>query len=104
MMQFAANSRFKLAMYFGAALLAVAVLYAVPGRNDALAQPAPAAADGGPSANPAPIPSTSTEEPAAKKPSNSIDIFALALAGGIFMIPILGMSILAATMTIERFI
>jgi len=34
--------------------------------------------------------------------SKSINIFALAVAGGIFMIPIAGMSILAVTMAIER--
>ena len=107
MMQFAANSRLKLAMYLAAAALALAVVYAVPGRQQAQAQSgANPAAEGGPSASPAPAPSTgATAEPAAaKKKSNSIDILALAFAGGIFMIPILGMSILAATMTIERFI
>lgn len=105
MMQFALNSRLKLAVYLAAALLAVAVLYAVPGNREARAQPGPAAADGGPSATPAPAPSSTATEPvAAKKADKSIDIMALAFAGGIFMIPILGMSILAATMTIERFI
>jgi biopolymer transport protein ExbB len=106
MLQIAINSRLKLGMYLAAALLAVAVLYAVPGKNEVRAQSgsSPAAADGGPSANPAPVPSSTAEEPVAKKPDKSIDIFALAIAGGIFMIPILGMSILAATMTIERFI
>jgi biopolymer transport protein ExbB len=107
MMQIAANSRLKLAMYLAAAALAVAVVYAVPGRQQAQAQSGTSpAADGGPSASPAPAPSTSTtaEPAAAKKKDNSIDILALAFAGGIFMIPILGMSILAATMTIERFI
>lgn len=107
MMQFAANSRLKLAMYLAAAALAVAVVYAVPGRQQAHAQSGTSpAADGGPSAGPAPAPSTgATAEPVAvKKKDNSIDILALAFAGGIFMIPITGMSILAATMTIERFI
>jgi len=107
MMQFAANSRLKVAMYLAAAALAVAVVYAVPGRQQAQAQSgANPAVEGGPSASPAPTPSTgATAEPvAAKKKDNSIDILALAFAGGIFMIPITGMSILAATMTIERFI
>ena len=106
MLQVAINPRLKLGMYLAAALLAVAILYVVPGKNEVRAQAgsSPAAADGGPSANPAPVPSSTAEEPLAKKPSKSIDIFALAIAGGIFMIPILGMSILAATMTIERFI
>ena len=107
MMQFAANPRLKLAMYFAAAVLAVAVLYWVPAKQEAQAQTggAPAAAEGGPSSTAVPSASTGEETPAAaKKPSKSIDIFALAIAGGIFMIPILGMSILAATMTIERFL
>lgn len=34
--------------------------------------------------------------------SKSINVFSLAIAGGIFMIPIAGMSILAVTMAIER--
>jgi biopolymer transport protein ExbB len=107
MMQIAANSRLKLAMYLAAAALAVAVVYAVPGRQQVQAQSGTSpAADGGPSATAAPAPSagTTAEPAAAKKKDNSIDILALAFAGGIFMIPILGMSILAATMTIERFI
>ena len=107
MMQFAANPRLKLAMYFAAAVLAVAVLYWVPAKQEAQAQTggAPAAAEGGPSSTAVPSASTGEETPpTAKKPSKSIDIFALAIAGGIFMIPILGMSILAATMTIERFL
>ena len=106
MMQFAANPGLKLAMYFGAMMLALAVLYAVPRTPEARAQSGATSADGGPSATPAPTGSAGTAEeaPAATKHSKSIDIFALAVAGGIFMIPILGMSILAATMTIERFI
>jgi len=108
MMQISANSRMKIAMYLAAAALAVAVVYAVPGRHEVRAQAGanPSSADGGPSATPAPTGSSGAtdEKPAASQHSKSIDIFALAVAGGIFMIPILGMSILAATMTIERFI
>ncbi|MCE9528927.1 MAG: MotA/TolQ/ExbB proton channel family protein [Planctomycetales bacterium] len=106
MMQFAANPRLKLAMYVGAVMLALAVLYSVPRGPEARAQSSGSSADGGPSATPAPTGSAGAaeEQPAAAKHSKSIDILALAMAGGIFMIPILGMSILAATMTIERFI
>jgi biopolymer transport protein ExbB len=105
MMQFVLNARLKLAMYCAAALLAVSVLYWVPSHQVARAQSGDSAApEGGPSSTETPTASTGEETPAAKKPSKSIDIFQLALAGGIFMIPIFGMSILAATMTIERFI
>lgn len=106
MMQISANPRLRLAMYLASALLALAVVYAVPRGQEARAQPGATSADGGPSAAPAPTasPGAVDEKPAASKHSKSIDIFALALAGGIFMLPILGMSILAATMTIERFI
>src|SRR5207244_714138 len=89
------------------ALLAVILLYAISPRQEARAQAGSGtAADGGPSSSPVPTGTGEPEAPAATKkaPSKSIDIFALAVAGGIFMIPILGMSILAATMTIERFI
>jgi biopolymer transport protein ExbB len=65
---------------------------------------------GGPSAEPAP-PTTSTivagpaaPPAAAPQDGTSINVFALAVAGGIFMIPIAGMSLLAATMAIERLI
>ncbi|HEX5033919.1 MAG TPA: hypothetical protein VFW62_05515, partial [bacterium] len=109
MLQLPTNPRLKLAMYFAAVLLAVAIVYSVPSPQQARAQSGgtPAAAEGGPSSTPVPAASSGAEAPgsaSAKKPSKSIDIFALAVAGGIFMIPILGMSILAATMTIERFI
>src|SRR5437762_2713447 len=91
------NSRYtilvRLAIYGFAAITAVAILWATADRHSVEAQDrnadessevAPAAASG----------------PAQK--SKSINIFALAVAGGIFMIPIAGMSILAVTMTIER--
>ena len=91
------NSRYtilvRLAIYGFAAITAVAILWAAADRQSVEAQDrnadessevAPAAASG----------------PAQK--SKSINIFALAVAGGIFMIPIAGMSILAVTMTIER--
>ena len=104
MMQFAANSRLKLAIYLAAAVLAVVVLYSVPSKQEARAQTENSSTEGGPSSTAAPTANTGEETPTAKKPSKSIDIFELAIAGGIFMIPIFGMSLLAATMTIERFI
>ena len=107
MMQFAANSRIKLALYLAAAALALAVVYAVPNRQEARAQAGTSSAptEGGPSSTPAPTPGTDATDVAPPASKNkSIDIFELTIAGGIFMIPIFGMSLLAATMTIERFI
>ena len=108
MMQFAANSRVKMALYLAAAALALAVVYAVPRTQEARAQTGAGSSttEGGPSSTPAPAPGTDTTDvaPAASKNNKSIDIFALTIAGGTFMIPIFGMSLLAATMTIERFI
>ena len=57
----------------------------------------------GPSA--APAPSGGTTPAVAPTPANdSIDIFKLTIDGGIFMIPIFGLSLVAVTMIIERFI
>ena len=39
MMQFAANPRLKLAIYLAAAILAVAVVYSVPSKQQVQAQP-----------------------------------------------------------------
>jgi biopolymer transport protein ExbB len=82
----------RVAMYLFAAITAGALLWAAADRQSARAQDrsddeaaaAPAAAG------------DATEK------GKSINIFALAVAGGIFMIPIAGMSVLAVTMTIER--
>jgi biopolymer transport protein ExbB len=59
----------------------------------------------GPSAEPAPTAAASTPTPAAEKANNRKPMdsfFVLLVKGGIFMIPILGMSILAVAMAIER--
>jgi biopolymer transport protein ExbB len=88
----------RLGMYFLAAMTAVAILCSVPDRQSAFAQNPKTIEAAGPDVDPAPKPAASA--PAAK--SKSINIFALAVAGGIFMIPIAGMSILAVTMAIER--
>ncbi len=88
----------RLGVYFVAALAAVALLWALPGRQDAFAQNPKATEAIGPNVDPAPKPAAS----AAGAKGKSINIFALAVAGGIFMIPIAAMSILAVTMAIER--
>ena len=101
----AQNPRLRLGILLAAALLAVAVLYAIPTRREARAQAGtPAATEGGPSSASAPTASTGEEAAVTAPKDKSIDIFALAIEGGIFMIPIAGMSLLAAAMTIERFI
>jgi biopolymer transport protein ExbB len=60
----------------------------------------------GPSGEPAPVGNESavTPTPSAPPADKGINIWSLALAGGIFMIPIFGFSLLAGTFVIERFI
>lgn len=59
----------------------------------------------GPSGDPAPVGDGSAPAaPVAEAPDRGINIFSLYLQGGIFMIPITGMSILTVTMIIERFL
>ena len=101
-MSIATSSWVRLGLYFGAAMVAITLLTSLPARREAAAQTAdapPGAAPQG-AADTAPPP---VKAPSPKK-SAEIDILQLALAGGIFMIPICGMSILAVTMAVERFI
>jgi biopolymer transport protein ExbB len=100
----------RLALCLAAGAIAAAILWSLPGGAVARGQDEKAAADpAGPSGEPAPAFSGRKAGPAAQNAaesplrSESINIFELALAGGIFMIPIAGMSVLAVTMTIERF-
>src|SRR5437764_9833757 len=102
-------SLLRLAVYLGAGIAAAALWTALPNRHDVRAQEAKSDTDvPGPSAELAPTGGAPTgRTPAAnsevRRPRDkSINIFALAVAGGIFMIPIAGMSVLAVTMTIER--
>jgi len=81
----------RFAMYAFAAVTAGALLWATADRHDARAQDGRGEAAAAPAA---------AGDPTQK--SKSINILALAVAGGIFMIPIAGMSVLAVTMTIER--
>jgi biopolymer transport protein ExbB len=74
-----------------------------------LARTAPAqqADEAGPSAAPPPTGEDAIAEPAAapRPPADrSINVLDLAMQGGIFMIPIVGLSLLAVTMIIERFL
>jgi biopolymer transport protein ExbB len=89
-------------LYLAMAITALVVVWSLPSRRSVLAQD-----NGrdvaGPSSEPAPTGEAPTAPPVTSPPKDkSINIFALAVAGGIFMIPIAGMSILAVTMTIER--
>jgi biopolymer transport protein ExbB len=98
-------SLIRLGLYIAAALMAAVLLWTLPARNQAHAQADGAPADGGPSSTAAPAPAANAADPAQPSQSdNAINIFELAIAGGIFMIPIFGMSILATAMAIERFL
>lgn len=92
----------RLGMYLAAAILGLNLLWALPSLQKASAQNVPADS-AGPSSDP--LPEGSSEAPAATAPRDkSINLLELTIAGGIFMIPIFGMSALAVTMTIERFL
>jgi biopolymer transport protein ExbB len=99
------SSLVRLGLYVAAALMALLLLWSLPARNQARAQGSGnPAADGGPSSAAAPAPGGASSEPAtsSRADNKAINIFDLAVAGGIFMIPIAGMSLLAVAMTIER--
>jgi biopolymer transport protein ExbB len=94
----------RLAICLASAVTAAAILWSLPSRREVHGQDRGTKTDDvGPSSEPAPL----DEQPAATAPSppaksKSINILALAMAGGVFMIPIAAMSILAVTMAIER--
>jgi biopolymer transport protein ExbB len=89
-------------LYLAAALAALLVMSSLAAHRGASGQDRGKEV-AGPSSDPAPSGEAPTAPAATTPPKDkSINIFALAIAGGIFMIPIAGMSILAVTMTIER--
>src|SRR5688572_20984839 len=97
----------RLVLCLTAAIIAVAILWSLPGGTIARGQDDQAASDpAGPSGEPTPAAGAPTVAPAAPGGAplddKSINIFELAVAGGFFMIPIAGMSLLAVTMAIER--
>jgi biopolymer transport protein ExbB len=94
----------RVALYLVCGLISLAVFWSLPARRDARGQEKAAPEEvAGPSSEPASVPAPATTAPAAaRQKDQSINIWQLAMAGGIFMIPIAGMSILAVTMTIER--
>jgi biopolymer transport protein ExbB len=91
----------RVAIWIATAAAIIALFVAGPGKRLTAQAPSDVA---GPSAEPAPVGDESAASaPAAAKPvEKSINILQLAIAGGIFMIPITAMSVLAATMAVER--
>src|SRR5262245_8200651 len=90
----------RLGLYLAAGIAAIAFSWSLP-------KPAARAQTGGdvagPSAAPAPAAAPSAV-PARREPDKSINLLKMAIAGGIFMIPIFAMSALVMTMVIDRFL
>ncbi len=97
-------SYLRLALWAGTAAAIVSVFASGFGPLPALGQQASDVA--GPSGEPAPLGDNSVVAPvpAPASTDKAINIWQLAIAGGIFMIPIFGISLLAGTFVIERFI
>ncbi|MCI0360727.1 MAG: MotA/TolQ/ExbB proton channel family protein [Planctomycetaceae bacterium] len=95
-------SYLRLAMWIGTAGAILYILASGIGPLPVLAQqPADVA---GPSSEPAPTGESAAAAPVPSPIGKSINIWSLAMAGGLFMIPIFGFSLLAGTFVIERFI
>lgn len=93
----------RLALWIGLALLIAGVL--ANGLPLPPVQAQPPADLAGPSGEPEPLGSEAASVPPQPSPANnSINVLSLAIKGGIFMIPIFGLSLLAGTMAIERFL
>src|SRR5262245_33036094 len=91
--------RLRLGLCLASAAVAIGLMWLSPagrnarGQDNREAEAGAAAAEGAAEAAPRPVPAPKDK---------TINIFELAIAGGIFMIPIAGMSILAVTMAFER--
>jgi biopolymer transport protein ExbB len=93
----------RLGMYLAMASVAIGIVWSLSAAREIRGQDRGQAETAGPSSEPAPLADApAPAAPATPPKSKSINILELAIAGGIFMIPIAGMSILAVTMTIER--
>jgi biopolymer transport protein ExbB len=92
----------RLVLWIGVALLIAGVLCSGIPTPHVRAQTEQDAA--GPSGDPEPLGSEGASVPTATPASSSINVLSLALRGGIFMIPIFCLSLLAGTMVIERFL
>jgi biopolymer transport protein ExbB len=93
-------------MYVVTAIVVLAMLWSLPASRGVRGQEREGGDIAGPGSEPAATSDAASADapaaPATAPKGKSINVFELALAGGIFMIPIAGMSILAVTMTIER--
>jgi len=93
----------RLALWIGTAAAILYFLTTGIGPLSALGQQAADVA--GPSSEPTPLGDESAAPAPAPTPvDRSINLWSLTLAGGLFMIPIFGFSLLAGTFVIERFI
>jgi biopolymer transport protein ExbB len=89
------------------AILACGAAYALsPTTRDRAisAQSTDSATEAGPSATPAPVGDPNAAPAPVTLADDKINVFTLAIEGGIFMIPIAAMSLLTVTMAIERFL
>ena len=106
-MMSSSNSKYlayaRLGLYCVAAVTALNLIWSLPIARSARGQEEKGAVEvPGPSADPAPKGGDAVQPVVAKPKDKSINLFELFIAGGIFMIPITGMSVLAVTMAIER--
>jgi len=90
----------RLGLYLAAGIAAIVVSSSLPKAPTANAQTGSDVA--GPSA--APPPAAPAAAPATPERDKSINLLKMAMAGGIFMIPIFAMSALVMTMVIDRFL
>jgi biopolymer transport protein ExbB len=92
----------RLGLSLAAGVVALVLIYSLPARHELRAQEADATSEAaGLSSTPGSA-TTAAVASVARPVSGPINVFSLALAGGIFMVPIFAMSVLAVTMAIER--
>jgi biopolymer transport protein ExbB len=94
----------RLGAYCLSAIVAVALLWSLNEPGKLLGQEADNSQSPGPSSEPTPAESNAPadeSEPAAAE-DKSLNVLRLAVSGGVFMIPIAAMSLLAVTMAFER--
>jgi biopolymer transport protein ExbB len=95
----------RLCAYCLSAVIAAALTWSLPAPGKLHGQEASDSQAAGPSSEPPPVGSDATPdeiEPTATAEDKSLNVLRLAVAGGIFMIPIAAMSIIAVTMAFER--
>ena len=92
----------RMGLYLAAAVAGLALYSSLPARHAAQAQTPGEVA--GPSGEAAPTGDPNATVAPTTPKDKSINLLELTIAGGIFMIPIFGMSAVAATMAIERFL